>query len=128
MYNPTPNETTPNLYESRDGLVTIRILDNPKRFPAHDYKVMVLRFLPQDHTRIRHLGGGIYEYMPTKEEFAALVKAFGATNPEIKIHIEGDLTNKLEERKRGWEKRNQQRVRPKPYYRPYRRYHRFRRY
>ncbi len=62
MIHKTPNETTPNLYESDDGLVSVRILDDPHRNPPSSYEVAVFWFTPKAHTRILDLGDGLFEY------------------------------------------------------------------
>lgn len=123
MINPTPNETSPNLYESLDGQVAVRILDQPQRYPKHDYKMVVIRFIPKDHTRIRHLGGNIYEYMPTKEEIHALLKGM-QTDPDFQVEFKRPMVNKPEERKLAWQKFNQYRTRRQRFvgYRRTRRY------
>lgn len=123
MYNPTPRETTPNEYQSSDDQVLVRVLQHVQRYPDHDYQVVVLRLQARDHTRVRHLGRHVFEYLPTKEEIKALLQAMEKVDPEFKVHIEKPLVNKSEERKKTWQARNSARVQ-KYRYHSYRRYYR----
>ncbi len=105
MIHKTPNETTPNLYESDDGLVSVRILDDPRRHPRHAYQTVVFRFTPKTHARIRDLGNGLIEFMPSNEELGAFLKAFDRANGKFPLSSGVPLKNKPPGRKRHFDGR-----------------------
>ena len=110
MIHKTPKETTPNLYES-DGVISIRVLDAPQRYPVHDsHQMVVFRFTPKPHTRIRQLDKGIIEFMPTNQDVGAFLKAFDQANGKFPLSSGLPLKNKPIERKRYHERKNQRRV------------------
>ena len=113
-------ETTPNLYISRDQLVSIRVLDAPKRWPRHDYKCVVIRVTPRDHERIRRLNDGRIEIMLTKEELRALVEGFQKCDPEFGVTFTCPMLNKPEGRKQQWRRTIRQRISQGRFYRIYR--------
>ena len=119
MIHKTPNETTPNLYES--DLVSVRILDDPRRYPRHDYQMVVFRFTPKAHTRIRPLGDGLYEFMPTHEEIGAFLAAFDKANGKYPLSSGLPLKNKPPERKGRHDRRNQRLFSQRRFYRSNRR-------
>ena len=110
MIHKTPNETTPNLYESDDGLVSVRILDDPHRHPPHEYQMVVFRFTPKVHARIRDLGNGLIEFMPRNEEIGAFLDAFDKANGKFPLSNGLPLKNKPPERKRHYDQQNARRV------------------
>jgi hypothetical protein len=95
------SETTPSLYVSRDGLITIRVLDHPRRWPQHDYKCVVVRAKPRPHERVRFLDDGTVETMYTKEELLHLVLAF-KVDPDFGVEFTKPMENKPEPRKAKW--------------------------
>ena len=109
MIHKTPNETTPNLYESDDGLVSVRILDNPHRNPPSSCTVVVFRFTPKAHTRIRDLGNGLFEYLPSNDELGAFLGAFDRANGKFPLSTGSQLKNKPPERKRYYDQQNARR-------------------
>ena len=66
-------------YRSEDGLVeVITKTATAKRFPAHDYPVVCLRFTPQAGTRVQKHGDGVEVVMTHREvarHLAALNRA-----------------------------------------------------
>jgi hypothetical protein len=103
MIHQTPNETTPNIYESDDGLVSIRILDNPRRHPQHEYETVVFRFTPKAHTRIRDLGNGLIEFMPDHDDIRFFLKAFDRANGKFPLSSGLPLKKKPWKRKSNWD-------------------------
>ena len=110
MIHHTPKETTPNLYESDDGLVSVRILDDPHRYPRHEkYRVVVFRFTPKAHARIRDLGNGSIEFLPNNEELGAFLAAFDRVNGKFPLSSGLPLKNKPPGRKQHHDRRNARR-------------------
>jgi hypothetical protein len=112
MIHKTPNETTPNLYESDDGLVSVRVLDNPHRHPPGSHDMIVFRFTPKAHTRIRDLGDGLIEFMPSNEDVGAILvflSAFDKANGKYPLSRGLPLKNKPKERKRFYDQQNARR-------------------
>ncbi len=120
MIHKTPNETTPNLYES-DGLVSVRPLDDKRRYPPHKYQVVVFRFTPKAHTRIRDLGNGLIEFMPSNEDVGAFLAAFDKANGKFPITSGLSLKNKPPERVRRWQQNHKRRLSKRGFYRSNRR-------
>ncbi len=109
MLHQTPRETSANTFEATDGIVSLRILDEPARYPKSDYKVLVFRLSPKDHTRVRRLSNGIIEYLPTNAETHAYLVAFNrllVAQGKPPLSLDTPLINKPEERKQYWYKRN----------------------
>lgn len=127
MLNPTPNETSRNLYESVDGQVVVRILDDPQRFPCHEYKTAVIRCLPKAYTRIRNLEIGVVELMLCKEELLVLRQAVEQCDPDFKVEFKRPMVNKPMERKAFWDRYNKECYNNYRGFNGYRRSHRFRR-
>jgi len=115
MIHQTPNETTPHLYQSDDCLVTVRVLDDPRRYPRHSYQMVVFRLTPKAHTRIRHLGDGLYE-------FGAFLDAFNKANGKFPLSSGLPLKNKSPERARRWQRNHQRRLSQRRFYRNNRRH------
>jgi hypothetical protein len=117
MIHKTTNETTPNLYEAADSLVSVRVLDNCQRFPKHDnHQMVVFRFTPTNHSRIRHLGNNIYEFMPENEAIGAFVSAFQRVNGKFPLTSGEPLRNKPIARKLRWDKFNKRRFAPRRFF------------
>jgi hypothetical protein len=116
MIHQTSNETTPNLYESNDGLVSVRILDDPRRYPRHNYQVVVFRFTPKAHTRIRDLGNGMVEFLPDNEELGAFLAAFDKANGKFPLSSGLPLKNKPPERAHRWQRNHQRRLSQRRFY------------
>jgi hypothetical protein len=114
------SENTPNLYTSPDGLITIRILDNPKRWPQHDYKCVVVRAKPHPHERVRVLDDGTIEAMYTKQDLLFLVLAFQKADPDFGVQFTQPMENKPEHRKAKWKQINRRRISQGRFYRTYR--------
>jgi hypothetical protein len=112
MIHQTKNEKTPNIYESTDALVSVRVLDVPKRYPRNKYKLVVFRFIPKAYSRIRHLGKGLFEFLPTNEEIQAFVEAFQKASGKKLLNSKRRLKNKPAQRKMRWDKINQRRFAP----------------
>lgn len=110
------NETTPNLYTSKDQLVSIRILDQPQHWPIHKYKCLVLRVLPKNHERVRELKDGRIEVMLTKAELHALVLGFSQCDPEFGVTLTRPMINKPIERQEKWRQINRKRVNQGKFY------------
>jgi hypothetical protein len=109
MLHQTHGETSPNLYESTDGLVSVRVLDEPHRYPKHDYKVVVFRLTPKAHSRVRYLSNGAIEFLPANEELQKFVQKFDAllrANGKPPLTSGTPLLNKPEERRQRWNSRN----------------------
>jgi hypothetical protein len=116
MIHQTQNETSPNLYESHDSLVSVRVLDDPRRYPRHKYQVVVFRFTPKAHTRIRDLGNGVFEFLPNNEELGAFLHAFDKANGKFPLSSGLPLENKPPARKHRHDKSNQFRFSQRRFY------------
>jgi hypothetical protein len=62
---------------SDDGLVNVTTTRKPRRFPAHEFPVVVLRLRPCKGTRVLQLSDGSTEFMPRFSEVRALCMRMG---------------------------------------------------
>ncbi len=111
MQTITSSPSQPEPYRSRDQRVEICVHQNPDRWPRHHYPCIVIRLSPTNHERVRFIGTGKVEYMPTLEEIKSLLKYLRTAHPDLDFANEKQLVNKPEERKFYWKKVNHDRVR-----------------
>jgi hypothetical protein len=71
-----PQQRLPD-FASQDGLVKIMTTTKPRRFPPHDFPVVVLRLRPRQGTRVLQLPDGSTELMPRYGEVFALCMRMG---------------------------------------------------
>jgi hypothetical protein len=68
-------------FRSDDGLISVFTTTKPRRFPPHNFPVVVLQMRAKPGTRVLRFGDGMVEYMPRYGEVAALCAALGVTFP-----------------------------------------------
>lgn len=66
-----------NAITSADGLVRIRKTTRPKRWPPHNYPVVIIELLPCKGTRVLALPNGAVAWMPRNGEIRALLLQMG---------------------------------------------------
>ncbi len=114
------SENTPHHYQSPDGLITIGLLTNPKRWPRHDYRCCVVTVKPRNHERVRTLTDGTIEIMFTKHELKALVLSWSQCDPDFGVVFTRPMENKPDSRKSKWKHINKKRISQGRFYRTYR--------
>lgn len=100
--NPPTNKNQD--YRSTDGLVRIRTTRVARRWPPHDYPVVIVELRPQRGTRVLALEGGRTEWMLRYDELAALILRMG-------LSVSAVPPNKPEERRLRFQKINARRHR-----------------
>ncbi len=98
-------ETTTNKndnYMAKDGLFGVRKTRCARRWPQHDFPVVVVTLRPRRGTRVLPLAGGGVEWMPRYSEVLALILQLG-------LNVSPVPPDKPEERRLRWEKKNAQR-------------------
>ena len=100
-------------YRSGDGLVEI-VTTPGRKFPQHDYRIVVLRLRPQAGTRILQLedGSGGVEVLLSHLEVAAHLRSLNQADPKGN-YTWRDIPEKPKARKEHWKKINAQRHRRK---------------
>jgi hypothetical protein len=73
-----PRQTLPN-FTSQDRLVTIRTTSRPRRYPNHNYPVVILELRPSRGTRVLTMPDGGISFMPRFSEILALCLRLGLT-------------------------------------------------
>jgi hypothetical protein len=102
-------------FESDDGQIIIsQLVKTAHKFPPHNYPCVVLAAKPADHTRVRRVGGGYIEIMPSFLEMEELVDAMNnvalASGKGKLYDILQRVPEKPRERKERWKQRNEMRV------------------
>ena len=94
-------------FRSADGLVeVITKTSTARRFPAHDYPVVCLRFKPQAGTRVQKHGDGV-EVMMTHVEVARHLAALNRADGKA-FYRWKNIPLKSAARKAHWDKVNQE--------------------
>lgn len=108
-------------YESEDGLVRIdQLVYTTEKFPPSRYPCIVLLLKQEAHTRVRQIGGGYIEFMPTFKEMEELVIAMnnvGKSSGKGQLYqILQTVPEKTKRHKQKWREFNEARlgIRPKP--------------
>jgi hypothetical protein len=104
------------LYESADGQFRVKqLVRTAKKFPPGKYACIVLECEPQEHTRIRHIDGGLLEIMPTFAEMDALIDSMNsaamASGKGPLYQILHRVPEKTAAHKARWRRFNEARVR-----------------
>ena len=95
-------------YRSEDGLVeVITKTATAKRFPAHDYPVVCLRFKPQAGTRVQKHGDGV-EVVMTHQEVARHLAALNRADSKGNYRW-NNVAPKCPHRKAHWDQVNRER-------------------
>ena len=95
-------------YRSEDGLVeVITKTATAKRFPAHDYPVVCLRFKPQAGTRVQKMGDGV-EVVMTHQEVARHLAALNRADAKGNYRW-NNVAPKYPHRKAHWDQVNRER-------------------
>jgi hypothetical protein len=68
-------------FRSDDGLISVLTTTKARRFPPHNFPVVVVQIRAKPGTRVLRLEDGLVEYMPRYGEVAALCAALGVTFP-----------------------------------------------
>lgn len=90
-------------FRSADGLVRIRTTRIARRWPPHEYPVVIVELRPERGTRVLALPDGRCEWMPRNGELLALILQMG-------LHVTAELpADKPEERRRHYAKINARR-------------------
>jgi hypothetical protein len=64
-------------FRSNDGLVCIKSTTQPRRWPPHNFPVVVVELKPERGTRVLTLPDGRTEWMPRYSELLALILKLG---------------------------------------------------
>lgn len=91
-------------YTSSDTLVNIRTTRTARRWPRHDYPVVLVTLTPKKGTRVLGLEDGRTEWMPRYSEILALILQMG-------LQVSPVPPDKPEERRLRFEALNAQRHR-----------------
>lgn len=86
-------------FVAKDGRVQIMTTTTPKRWPPHQYPVVVVRLFPCPGTRVLSRSDGSYEWMPRWSELLALISQMG-------LSVAVSPSDKSEERRLRFEKIN----------------------
>jgi hypothetical protein len=89
-------------FRSADGLVRIRTTRLARRWPPHEYPVVMVELQPKRGTRVLALPGGATQWMPKNSELLALILQMG-------LHVTAAPADKPEERRRHYAKINARR-------------------
>lgn len=100
----SPRQQPLSNFSSQDGLVHVTTTTRPRRFPPHDFPVVILRLVPRKGTRVLRLPDGSTEFMPRHGEVLALCQRMGLAISDVP-------PDKPEERRRRFERLNAQRHR-----------------
>lgn len=68
-------------FRSDDGLISVLTTTKARRFPPHNFPVVVVQMRAKPGTRVLRIGKGVVEDMPRYSEVAALCAALGVTFP-----------------------------------------------
>ena len=94
-------------YRSTDGLVEVLTKTaTAKRFPAHDYPVVCLRFKPQAGTRVQKMGDGV-EVVMTHQEVARHLAALNRADAKGNYRW-NNVAPKCPHRKAHWDQLNRE--------------------
>ncbi len=79
MKTDTENEVK---FTSDDALVRVVQTTKPRRFPQHDFPVILIRLKAQRGSRVQQIQDEGVEWMPRYSEVGAICRAFGIKVPE----------------------------------------------
>ncbi len=95
MKEPTTNKQ--ENYISTDGLVRIWKTRNPRRWPPHNYPVVLVELIPRAGTRVLALPNSGAQWLPRHTEIFALISQMGLTVSESLIDKPDERRLRFEE-------------------------------